>query len=789
MNKPKNPISLIQDFLDKDETHEHLTRVHDLVLSLYQKQNPKGAVKAGHAGSVTRWGTAWSGAHLRPMYRTVHRQVPRPMVLRAIRWVNPKRMFPIMNLTKEDMEKMSQEEFEKAFVELANYRKEAHVINNRYNQMLRMIDAGQLPYYIPYANITSQRYADLDKYRERAQRLGLGAADWGNEIDVQAEMFRKAFTDKHDPIDVIDKLWEDGKGEPAPPPFMRVHRRFKEDDRLLRAQRLWVDRFKFTDSNGNEIIASGEHVREAADKAFEIYIRTVEGGEREDFSDSAWKEAKSKWIKGAGKPEKLKRTKLRKAQVWARQFIAVPEGEIRESESVRMPAKGGAEGAAAFLLRVPAGQSWMDDKQWKDLKRGKGPVTIGPKEALVEIHWSEVENDDIDIRREQRWTQEDRIGGRKARHRGARSHQPGHRTEPPLPPIVARRPPAPPAPPAAPGAAPGAASAPSPGDGKPNTAAQKANDAVVQGIRDIVGEDIDIFIDPKLPPKNFGKDYFAKENIKNIQNLGDLNIDGGIHDQAYRRASFVVTMQDGSQWMYKIASGEQFGESLHVGLDRALGLNVSPVTRIENIGIEALGEHGVDFTVDHVVAQGEVGGGHMMEWLSEDDGWVKSSKAGGIDWKYFDTKEKRGTLWGTTLLDMLTGNFDRHGGNFMVNPKYGIAPIDSGFAGLFSEDTSAERISGNVRQIDAQPKMASFSGLKIAVRDGLITEDELRKEIKEYYLTHMDSQKLENVAKVCQAKIDGNVKEYDLDSAAEKFVTACIQLAGVFPDPSKRLHT
>ena len=69
-----------------------------------------------------------------------------------------------MNLKKEDLEKMSREEFEKAFVELANYRKEAHVINNRYNQMLRMIDAGQLPYYIPYANINSMGKQWIRKY-------------------------------------------------------------------------------------------------------------------------------------------------------------------------------------------------------------------------------------------------------------------------------------------------------------------------------------------------------------------------------------------------------------------------------------------------------------------------------------------------------------------------------------------------------------------------------------------------------------------------------------------------
>ena len=777
MNKPKNPISLIQDFLDKDETHEHLTRVHDLVLSLYQKQNPKGAVKAGHAGSVTRWGTAWSGAHLRPMYRTVHRQVPRPMVLRAIRWVNPKRMFPIMNLTKEDMEKMSQEEFEKAFVELANYRKEAHVINNRYNQMLRMIDAGQLPYYIPYANITSQRYADLDKYRERAQRLGLGASDWGNEIDVQAEMFRTVFTDKHEPIDVIDGLWEDGKGEPAPPPFMRAHRRFKEDDRLMRAQRLWVDRFKFTDSNGNEIIASGEHVREAADKAFEIYIRTVEGGEREDFSDSAWKEAKSKWIKGAGKPEKLKRTKLRKAQVWARQFLAVPKAEIREGEDVRMPPERDVEGAAAFLLRVPdPSKSWMDDKQWKDLQSGKGPVTIGPKEALVQIHWSEVEDDDIDIRREQRWTQEGRIGGRKARHRGARSHQPGHGTEQPIRPIQIRAP-----------------QAPSPPDSKADTAAREkkakadaqrrssqkqANDSVAQKLIDlkIVGTEDDVWIDVKGAPEKWQDESFL--DPANIKKISDLS--GGVFNAG---TTYQIEMKDGRKFVYKIAPGEQLGELLHVALDRGLGINVSPLVKIHNFGegplVDAKARKEIAFRNPSDIANKSAdGGGHLMEW---GEGWERYPKHTSLDGReYFDTPEKRATVWGTMLLDMITGNGDRHSGNMMISKERGILPIDSGFAGNMIRQKASEARA----QIEPlRERWMAKTEMKSLVTAGSITEEELEDEIRTWYKEHMDTDVIDSILGAFGGVATVNTKDYATPETVEKFVTTVMRHVGVTQPP------
>jgi hypothetical protein len=716
------------------------------------------------------------------------------MVLRAIRWVNPKRMFPIMNLKKEDMEKMSQEEFEKAFVELAEYRREAHVINNRYNQMLRMIDAGQLPYFIQYANIPGQRYKDLAQYRERAQRLGLGASDWGHEIDQQAEMFRKVFTKKHEPIDVIEGLWEDGKGEPAPPPFMRVHRRFKED-RLMRAERRWFDRFKFTDSNGNEIIAVGETVREAADKAFGIYIETVEGGEREDFSDSEWESQKSEWIKGAGKPEKLKRTKLRTAQVWARQFIAVPKAEIREGEDVRMPAERDVEGAAAFLLRVPdPAQSWMDDKQWADLQRGKGPLTIGPLKAKVKIHYSEVSDDEIDMRVEERWTQEGRAGGRKEVHRGARSQRPsGHRTEPPLRPIVARRPQAPPAASApAPkpwtqgkGPAPRHHSgAPNPGDGQPDTASQQANDAVAQGIADIIGKDIDLFLDVKGLPDNFGKDYFAKENIAKIQNLADagssegIQVYGGLHSSSTKK----VTMKDGREWLYKVAAGEQFGEALHHGLDRALNINVSPFVQMANVGIDTVTERGADIGYGMEEA-GEKGGGHMMEWLQKSEGWERATQTE-ISWEYLDTREKRATVWGTMLLDMLTGNTDRHSNNVYISKKHGIVPIDSGFAGGYSEWDSAEKLEGSVhrprqerfRQDEGRGRVKLY-GMGEGMQKGYITEEALRKELEEYYDVHMDPKKIERIATACQAKIDGNINEYASTATKDRFVAEGIKVA------------
>ena len=53
-------------------------------------------------------------SHLVPMYRTIHREKPRKLVLRAIRWVNPENFFPMMKKSKQDIENMSKEDLEEA---------------------------------------------------------------------------------------------------------------------------------------------------------------------------------------------------------------------------------------------------------------------------------------------------------------------------------------------------------------------------------------------------------------------------------------------------------------------------------------------------------------------------------------------------------------------------------------------------------------------------------------------------------------------------------------------------
>ena len=108
----KDEVSgVVSAFLRKkaaDEAWEsRMVHLADFTFDLFEKQHAKYS-------------------HLRPMYRTVHRKTPRRLVFRAIRWVNPARMFPKAMLTREQIAALSPEERAEAISEIANYRREAH---------------------------------------------------------------------------------------------------------------------------------------------------------------------------------------------------------------------------------------------------------------------------------------------------------------------------------------------------------------------------------------------------------------------------------------------------------------------------------------------------------------------------------------------------------------------------------------------------------------------------------------------------------------------------------------
>jgi len=242
----KDLIKLVETFLVKDlkrselEVEEaELIQLADFTHNLIFKQ---------HA--------MWP--HLRPMYRTVHRTVPRTITFRAIRWVNPERMYPVSRLSPEDIAAMSKEERADAIAELAQYRREAHVIHNRYNEMIDLIHGGKLPYYINYPGIN---VPSLDEYLERAERLKTGVDEWETELDKQAMVFRQEMGKQNEKFDDVSALWEDGV-----PPFYDPKRGLKKKALMRKV-----------DKDGNKVSDLEINAREF------LFVPAEEMREGEDF--------------------------------------------------------------------------------------------------------------------------------------------------------------------------------------------------------------------------------------------------------------------------------------------------------------------------------------------------------------------------------------------------------------------------------------------------------------------------------------------------------------------------
>ena len=165
-------------------------------------------------------------SHLVPAYRTVHRTVPRRIVFRAIRWVNPKRQFKLMNVKTSDYANMHEDELKRHITGLNQYRAEALTISNRYDQMIAMIEMGKTPYRIfwPEDNPMTQ-----EEYLERASRLKDGTVKWEHMIDNQAAALTKELGKRKIALGSIDELWEDDMM-----PFFKKEGKFGDYSKPLR---------------------------------------------------------------------------------------------------------------------------------------------------------------------------------------------------------------------------------------------------------------------------------------------------------------------------------------------------------------------------------------------------------------------------------------------------------------------------------------------------------------------------------------------------------------------------
>ena len=534
--------------------------------------------------------------HLVPMYRTVHRTVPRRKVFRAIRWVNPKRMFPGAGLTKEEMMKMSTEELTKLAVTLNTYREEAHVIHNRYNQMIWLIERGQSPYYIPYANIAEPTWLKLEGYLGRAERLKDGTMDWERTLDQQAQDLRSVLlTEEHGKtkFDDIDGLWEAPDGSKRAPMFGDVKRK-KGTFTPLRTQ------------------------------------RTKDG----------------------------KREKPVTPDIFPRQFLEVNPDEIRQGEVVRFPHNN--------LVRVPPNQEFLS-RDKLNFKRDRVPANR------------------IANRREQRVSQRrDHHGtgappsiGPGGRHRGGGPSGGPVPVQPP--PQQERRERSP---------------------DELSAIQQRINDSrdwkgptpVQATLREMNSKRQSLLEKWGATSHLYGEDSDPTTGTIEAggytgggSTTGEAKIGAG----GVRAATNFTLMIDGKAWIHKIVKEENRGELFSYLIDRALNLNISPALYMGNrggleIGTALANTHGTrldNATVrgkDSAKVDGNNGGGHFQEFC--DNCVAPDSPAGtAILRKMAATKEGRAQVMSLHMLDMLTGNGDRHRGNYLLNENGSVVAIDNSY--------------------------------------------------------------------------------------------------------------
>ena len=571
--------------------------------------------------------------HLVPMYRTVHRTKPRAMVLSAIRWVNPNRMFPGAGKTRAEMEGMSSDDLEKLIVDLNGYRGEAHVIHNRYNQMIDLINMGELPYFIPYAGFKQDKWEMLQEYMDRAQRLKDGTEEWENVLDHQALEIRNILLKREGAdkrrLDDIEGLWVDAKGEAAAPNFMDV-KKGKEKKIALRA---------------NRISADGKRVKH-------------------------------------------------RQKIYVRRFIAVDPQEQRPGEVMRLPAGGQVRrpgrdnptarkifdehgGAAEHLVRMPRG--WAQGTDNPELREKGNMITMPPgrKDPRI-LTFAELDFDAVANRREARWTQPDPLGKRgQARHRGAASQVPGgHGGEEELEErrqrmrgnirqrqqmLDERR-----------RRRQQADRDAGRGQGQQVDHTEKVAQAVKIN-QEFNEAAVNLLDQYGIDQTNLNKMANIKaENVERVTRMG-----GGVNaDEGF---VLMLQMKDGSKYAYKIVPNEQKSEVVANTIDKIFGLAVaSDTVQFNSIDAPTLKRLGAPTGLDELQLALEMGGGHLQAFCEPNcmDANKAHDRRGE---ELYGSVDYRGDLHRMAINDWLTGNWDRHTKNWMVTEDGRAVQIDTGF--------------------------------------------------------------------------------------------------------------
>ena len=194
----------------------------------------------------------------------------------------------------------------------------------------------------------------------------------------------------------------------------------------------------------------------------------------------------------------------------------------------------------------------------------------------------------------------------------------------------------------------------------------------------------------------------------------------GIHSE-YNFTVFI----EGKPFIYKIVPGENRAEHLSYSIDRALGLDVVPYIKPYNMDIDKLhkvfqksqvagqgnrppqliDQYTIEEAKDRVAAKGWgdiAAAGHFMEFCET---CPDSEESAELIADMLTTTEGREEFFKLMLLDYVSGNDDRHSGNWLVTKDKKALAIDNGFGGEGGYAPLDETINRNVGRIGYSMKL------------------------------------------------------------------------------------
>ena len=247
------------------------------------------------------------------------------------------------------------------------------------------------------------------------------------------------------------------------------------------------------------------------------------------------------------------------------------------------------------------------------------------------------------------------------------------------------------------------------------------------------------FDDSKLIADNLERVGFTDGTFEGT----DRPSGSGIHSE-FNWTVFI----DGKPFIYKVVPGENRSEQLSYAVDRALGLNVVPYIKAHNMDPDKLheafqksfkDEEFSDYLQVNLArrvdpefqkSHGMPPAGHWMEFCETCPDSEESSQ---IIAEMYTTKEGREEFFKLMFLDFITGNDDRHSGNWLVTKDKKALAIDNGFGGGGQKYTPmAETAHRVVGRVDGGMKLGFPWQSQDALKAHLMDLDFDPNEIQEY---------------------------------------------------------